>query len=85
MQQQINVHEAKTHLSRLLEDVSEGGEVVIAKHGKPIARLVPYEAKYEAPRKLTGNWKGKVEINDDFDACDEEIAELFYNGKIFPD
>lgn len=78
-QKQINIHEAKTHLSRLLEGVSEGDDVVIAKHGKPIARLIPYEAKYEAPRKLTGSWKGKVIVADDFDEADAEISALFYN------
>ncbi len=85
MNQQINIHEAKTHLSRLLEDISAGDEVVIAKHGKPIARLIPYDAKYEAPRKLTGNWKGKVVIADDFDEVDAEMSDLFYESNIFPE
>lgn len=48
--QTINIHEAKTHLSRLLEQVAEGEEIVIAKAGKPIARLVPLEA---APNKAS--------------------------------
>jgi len=74
MQQQINIHEAKTHLSRLLEDVSEGGEVVIAKHGKPIARLVPFKTK--AITRKPGSLKGKIKIADDFDApLPDDIAE----------
>lgn len=64
--QTINIHEAKTHLSRLLEQVAEGEEIVIAKAGKPIARLVPLDA---APKKRPlGLLKGKLHVPDDFDA-----------------
>ena len=70
----INVHEAKTHLSRLLERVSQGEEIVIARSGRPIARLVPYTV---APRK-PGRLKGKIHIGPDFDApLPEEIARAF--------
>jgi len=72
--QTINIHEAKTHLSRLLEQVAEGEEIVIAKAGKPIARLVPLEA---APKKRRlGLLKGKLNVPDDFDAplTDDELA-----------
>ncbi len=62
----INVHEAKTHLSRLLEDAAGGEEIVIAKAGRPIAKLVPLEAKREK-RKL-GMLAGLGHIPDDFDA-----------------
>ena len=62
----VNIHEAKTNLSRLLEEVAGGGEVVIARAGKPIARLVPIEA---APRpKLLGLLAGQIEVPEDFDA-----------------
>ena len=61
----INVHEAKTHLSRLLEDVAAGEEIVIAKAGRPIARLVPL-ASVVQERKL-GRLAGKVWIADSFD------------------
>ena len=62
----VNIHDAKTHLSRLLEEVAAGGEVVIARAGKPIARLVPMEA---APRpKLLGLLAGQIEVPEDFDA-----------------
>ena len=61
----INIHEAKTHLSRLVEEVAAGGEVVIAKNGVPRARLVPLERA----RKLRfGVLKGKLRYPDDFDA-----------------
>ena len=71
----VNVHEAKTHLSRLLERVEAGEEVVIARAGRPIARLVPYRRLAE-PRK-PGIWAGQVTIAPDFDDVDEAIADLF--------
>jgi prevent-host-death family protein len=62
----VNIHDAKTHLSRLLEEVAAGAEVVIARAGKPIARLVPIEA---APRpKVLGLLAGQIEVPEDFDA-----------------
>jgi len=61
----VNIHEAKTHLSRLVEEVAAGREVVIAKNGVPRARLVPLERT----RKLKfGVLKGKIRYPDDFDA-----------------
>lgn len=62
----VNIHEAKTHLSRLIEEVAAGHEVVIARNGKPVARLVPAAARTN-PRR-PGEWRGKVRIADDFDA-----------------
>lgn len=64
--QTINIHEAKTHLSRLVEDVAAGEEVIIAKAGRPIARLVALE-KLAGRRKL-GILAGEMVIPDDFDA-----------------
>jgi prevent-host-death family protein len=63
---QINVHEAKTHLSQLLEDVAQGEHIIIAKAGKPIARLTPLETT--APARKRGLLKGKIRIASDFDA-----------------
>lgn len=62
----VNIHEAKTNLSRLLEYVSTGGEVTIAKAGKPVARLVPIGPT--ARRRIFGVLRGKISIADDFDA-----------------
>ncbi len=62
----VNIHEAKTHLSRLLERVEGGEEVVIARAGKPIARLVPFDDD-SAPRTL-GVLHGQIRVGDDFDA-----------------
>lgn len=74
--QTINIHEAKTHLSRLLEQVAVGEEIVIAKAGKPIARLVPLEAPPK--KRLLGLLKGKLNVPDDFDAplTDDELTLL---------
>jgi len=73
---QVNIHEAKTHLSRLLDRVKEGEEIIIAKAGKPIARLVPV---LERPgRRLPGSARCRVTIAPDFDApLPEPILEEF--------
>ena len=74
----VNTHEAKTHLSRLLERVANGEEIVIGRAGKPVAKLVPY-TEPGAPRKL-GTLKGKLRAAPDWDSdeTNEEIARLFY-------
>lgn len=70
----INVHEAKTHLSRLLESVEEGEEFVIARAGKPVAKLVPLKTKPRVP----GGLKGKIRIRRDFDEpLPDEITDAF--------
>ncbi len=63
---QVNVHEAKTHLSRLLERVCGGEEIVIARAGTPVARLVPLGD--DAPPRTPGALRGKIRISDDFGA-----------------
>lgn len=74
--QVINIHDAKTNLSKLIEKTSTGEEVIISKAGKPVAKLVAYKPKLK-PRK-PGLWKGKVWVSDDFDDEDPEINKLFY-------
>jgi prevent-host-death family protein len=71
----VNVHEAKTHLSRLLHRVAAGEDVVIAHAGVPVARLVPIQLS-KSKREL-GIDKGKIWISDDFDAPSPEIEALF--------
>jgi prevent-host-death family protein len=61
----VNMHEAKTHLSKLAECAAGGEEIVIARHGRPVARLVALEA--QRTRRL-GLWSGQVTLSDDFDA-----------------
>lgn len=71
----VNVHEAKTQLSRLLERVAAGEEVVIGKAGRPVARLVPYA---ETPRRRRpGRWKGQVRIAADFDQTPDDVIAAF--------
>jgi prevent-host-death family protein len=74
-QRHVNVHEAKTQLSRLLESVSRGEEVVIARAGTPVARLVPYEGD-TSPRE-PGAWRGRVRIGEDFDELPDDLAAGF--------
>jgi prevent-host-death family protein len=69
----VNMHEAKTHLSRLVERVEAGEEIVIGRAGKPVAKLVPYRDE-RAVRRGLGAWKGRVKIADDFD--DDLPAEI---------
>jgi len=72
---QVNVQEAKTQLSRLLALVAAGEEVVIAKAGKPVARLIPVES---SRRRVLGQDKGLFEVPDDFDdPLPEEVLESF--------
>ncbi len=73
----VNMHEAKSTLSKLVEKVSAGEEVVIARAGKPVAKLVKYEPK--EPRRL-GLLEGKIWIADDFDETDPELIELVYGS-----
>jgi prevent-host-death family protein len=74
---EVNVHEAKTHLSKLLERVALGEEVIIAKAGKPVAKLVAIAV--EKPRFKFGSAKGKFVVPDDFnDPLPKEIEDLFY-------
>jgi prevent-host-death family protein len=62
----VNIHEAKTHLSRLVDEVRDGQEIVIAKAGKPVARLVPFRAPVR--RRKLGALAGRFSVPDDFDA-----------------
>ncbi len=70
-----NIHEAKTHLSRLIDRAEAGEEIVIARAGKPVARLVAY--REEKPKRTPGSWKGKVKISRDFDQLPESVAAAF--------
>lgn len=71
----VNIHEAKTHLSALLKLIEEGKEVIIARKGKPIAKLVEFKEKKK--RRLGGQLKGKIKIADDFDVLPDEMARAF--------
>ena len=76
----VNIHEAKTHLSRLLAKVSRGDEVIIARGGKPIARLVPIQ-KAKRMDYLLGIDRGRLWIAEDFDAALPEEILAAFEGK----
>ncbi len=72
-----NISEAKASLSKLVERVLNGEEVVIGKAGKPVAKLVPFDLETQ-PRDLEqGIWEGRVRISDDFDTLPEDMMQLF--------
>ena len=71
----INIHEAKTHLSRLLERVANGEQIIIGKAGKPIAKLTAYQSA-DGPRQ-PGLWKGRVVIARDFDSLPPDVVKAF--------
>jgi prevent-host-death family protein len=75
MTDSVNIHEAKTHLSRLIERVEAGEEVVIARAGRPVARLVPFRTRVR-PRR-PGIWRGQVLMAPDFDAPDPVLEAAF--------
>jgi len=79
---EVNIHEAKTHLSKLLERVALGEEVIIAKAGTPVAKLVPIDEKPQT--RVFGSAKGEFTVPDDFNEPDPEIEALFYEGNLFP-
>ncbi len=75
----VNIHEAKTHLSKLIERVEAGEEIIIARAGKPVAKLVPLGRATE-PRNL-GIWAGKVWIAPDFDDPLPDDIQRYFDGE----
>lgn len=71
----VNIHDAKTHLSRLVEQAAAGEEIIIGKAGRPMARLVPYVATREG--RKPGALKGKLWVADDFDRTPEWLVDAF--------
>lgn len=77
-QETINIHEAKTHLSRLVEKAARGDSFVIAKAGKPMVRVSAIEAPLSEERQRIGFLQGRIEVPDDFDEIGrEQIQEMF--------
>ena len=77
--QTVNMHEAKSQLSALVKAALDGEEVVIAKAGTPLVHLVPYR-KQKTPRR-PGRLKGLIKLSPDFDQSDDEIVDLFEQGR----
>jgi len=70
---QVSIHEAKTHLSKLIKKVLGGEKIIIAKGSVPVAELVPFQS--ESSRRILGDWKGKIEIAPDFDEPLDDFEE----------
>ena len=77
---EVNIHHAKTNLSKLIQQAENGEEVIIARAGKPAVRLVP--VLVASKPRVAGALKGKIWISDDFNATDPELEDLFYNGDL---
>jgi len=71
------MHEAKTHLSKLVERAEAGEDVIIQRNGKPVVRLVPVGEEPRSLASVRGVWRGRVRMADDFDELPEDIAEAF--------
>jgi prevent-host-death family protein len=71
----VNMHEAKTHLSRLVERVERGEEILIARGGRPVARLVPLATR--TSHREPGLWRGRVRLAPDFDETPADLLDAF--------
>lgn len=79
--QTVNIHEAKTHLSRFVDQAASGEEILIARAGKPIARLVPLASDSDKPRVL-GRGKGRFTLPENFSQLHQDaIQRMFESGE----
>ena len=77
----VNIHQAKTHLSRLVEEAAQGEPFIIAKAGKPIVKVTPLSAPTGAQVRRLGFMAGQITVPDDFDRMgSEEIERIFAGG-----
>lgn len=78
----VNIHEAKTHLSRLIEQAMKGESFIIAKAGKPLVKVTALDAPEPSETKRLGFLAGQIVVPDDFDAMGQaEIERMFAGGK----
>jgi prevent-host-death family protein len=77
----VNIHEAKTNLSRLVERVSKGESVVIAKAGKPMVKLVPLDEGEHRVTKRIGFMDGEIKVPDDFDTMGADVILEMFEGR----
>ena len=71
----VNTHEAKSRLSELIREAEQGTEVIVARNGQPVAKIVAWEPAKES--RVAGSWSGKISYDDDIVGSDEDIVELF--------
>jgi prevent-host-death family protein len=82
----VNIHEAKTHLSRLIERAAKGEAFIIAKAGKPMVKVVPIEETPIDTSRRFGFMRGQIKIPDDFDTMgQDEIEAMFYGEGVHED
>ena len=79
----MNIYDAKTNLSRLIERVESGEEIVIARNGRPVAQLVPVQRKRST--RVPGSLRGRIRTTPDIHEDDDEIADLMEGGSLLPD
>lgn len=77
----VNIHEAKTHLSRLVEAAARGDIFVIAKAGKPMVKVLPIEAQEDSATERIGFMRGEVSVPDDFDTMGGAVIEALFEGR----
>lgn len=77
----VNIHEAKTHLSRLVEQAAEGEGFIIAKAGKPMVKVVPLEAQEQPATRRIGFLDGEFEVPDDFDTMFADEIQAMFEGE----
>jgi prevent-host-death family protein len=71
----VNTHEAKSRLSELIRLVEDGADVIIARNGKPAAKLIPWPP--ERPQRVRGEWAGQIRVHGDIVGSDPDVVELF--------
>jgi len=77
----VNIHEAKTHLSRLVEEAAHGKAFIIAKAGKPMVKVIPYSEEGCSPGGRLGFMKGEISVPNDFDQMGGGIISALFGGK----
>lgn len=77
----VNIHEAKTHLSRLVEDAAHGKPFIIAKAGKPMVKVIPFSAEEQGSERRLGFMSGEISVPDDFDRMDAGSVVALFEGR----
>ena len=78
----VNIHEAKTHLSRLVEDAAHGKPFIIAKSGRPMVKVIPFTANENMPEQRLGFMSGEISVPDDFDNMDSGFLVGLFEGRV---